>query len=459
MNGSLAAKARYAEQVFEDSNRKPRFSVGAIMKSIQSFASLSELLRIAGAGVILASMSVYLLQGWHEGNDVSRYLLLLAETGLLAAAGLAMSHGLNEAKGARVFFGLALVSIPANFAILGALVYSALQWDGALVAYPAFATWRIDDLAVTGATIAGAIAVLLPVALFCFAIMARRSSRSLALNYVLLNALLLLPVRSSVIAGGVAVLGIAWAHSAVRRLQASDPALKTAEGRFALGTLYLPMGIMIARSLYFYDVDSLMVSMVATAVFLAVRQAAVFPDRHRRIAAALDAASLPVAAIASLSLADAVSPLLPNGLLPPLAAMAFAGFGVDVLRRTQSSWLQGVVTITVSLVLGAGFCLGVLIEPSGFNSILALVAGGSLVAASRWTGSRSALACGGITIATGLLFGLEPLFRLVMTSQWYALAVTGALTIALGSVLDRHGAALKLRTKRWLEPYRRKLVP
>ena len=76
------------------------------------------------------------MQGWSEGNDIRRYLLLLAQTGLLGAAGFALSHLVRETNGARIFFGLALVSIPANFTILGALLYSVFQWDGGLTTDP-----------------------------------------------------------------------------------------------------------------------------------------------------------------------------------------------------------------------------------------------------------------------------------------------------------------------------------
>ena len=58
------------EHEFEHSRSK--FSVDGIMQSIRNFASLSEALRVMGAAVLLASMSVFLLQGWNEGNDISR---------------------------------------------------------------------------------------------------------------------------------------------------------------------------------------------------------------------------------------------------------------------------------------------------------------------------------------------------------------------------------------------------
>ena len=55
---------------------RSRIGVDRVLKSLRNFATLSEALRILGAGVLLASMSVFLLQGWSEGNDIRRYLLL-----------------------------------------------------------------------------------------------------------------------------------------------------------------------------------------------------------------------------------------------------------------------------------------------------------------------------------------------------------------------------------------------
>ena len=207
-------------KVFKDDPAPPpsRYTVDGIMQSLRNVASVSEVLRILGAAVIIASMSLFLLQGWSEGNDITRYLKLLAQTGLLGLGGLALSHGLKEAKGARIFFGLALISIPANFTILGALLYSVIQIDGGLTTYPSFATWQIGDVANIGLTMAGALAVLLPVTLFCFAIMARHSAKALTLHFIALNLLLLIPVRLSVAAGAIALAGTFYAVWALRRM-------------------------------------------------------------------------------------------------------------------------------------------------------------------------------------------------------------------------------------------------
>ncbi len=425
-------------------------SVDGIMQSVRNFATLSEALRILGAAVILASMSVFLLQGWNEGNDISRYLLLLAQTGLLATAGFAMSHGLKEAKGARIFFGLALVSIPANFTILGALLYSVFQWDGGLTTtYPGYASWQIENIASTGLTLGGAMVVLLPVTLFCFAIMARHSARSLTVHFLLLNALLLLPIRSSMAAGTIALLGILYALYAVGRMTAQDRSLKTGEGKFALVTMFIPLGIILFRSMYFYKVDSLMVAMVSLALFLSARQVSLFPDRNARLAAVLEMLSLPFAMIAAIALTDALAPSLINGLDVALFSVVYTALALDVLRRTGSRHLRKAIGVSIALAVSVSFTFSVANDPTALTALLALAAGVMLM---LWgvSGRRAVASIGGtLTAIAGGIFGFEALLQLVLASSWIDLAIFGAGAIALGSVVDRHGVVIKLRLDKW----------
>ena len=425
------------------------FSVDSIMQSVRNFATLSEALRILGATVILASMSVFLLQGWNEGNDISRYLLLLAQTGLLAAAGFAMSHGLKEAKGARIFFGLALVSIPANFTILGALLYSVFQWDGGLSSYPGYATWQIENIASTGFTLGGAMFVLVPVTLFCFAIMARHSTKALSLHFLLLNALLLLPIRSSLAAGTIALLGIMYALIMVGKMTRNDRSLKTGEGKFALVTLFIPLGIILFRSMYFYKVDSLMVAMVSLALFLAARQVSLFPDRSARLASFLEMLSLPFAMVAALALTDAVAPYLVNGLDVTLFAVAYSTLALDVLRRTASNFLRKSIGVSISLAVAVSFTLSVANDPTALTALLALVAGVMLILWGAAGRKPIAMFCGLVTSAAGVIFGFDDIVQLIIRSSWIDLAIFGATAVALGSVVDRHGVAIKLRLHKW----------
>jgi len=60
----------------------------SLFQKVENIASLSQVVRAFGACAIIASMSLFMFQGWAEGNDVMRYLKLLVQTGLLTSAGL-----------------------------------------------------------------------------------------------------------------------------------------------------------------------------------------------------------------------------------------------------------------------------------------------------------------------------------------------------------------------------------
>ncbi len=427
-----------------------RFNMDSIMRSVRNFATLSEALRMLGAGVIVASMSVFLLQGWNQGNDISRYLMLLAQTGLLAAAGFAMSHIVKESKGARSFFGLALISIPANFTILGALLYSVFQWDGGLTTYPGYADWRIGDVASIGVTMSAAMLVLVPVTMFCFAIMARHSAKSLSLHFLLLNALLLLPIRSSIAAGTIALVGIIYALPVIGRLTRENLALKTGEGKFALATLLIPPGIILFRSMYFYQVDSLMVAMVAMALFLAARQASQFPDRNAGLAAALETLSWPLAVVVAFALTDTVEPALRSDLIAPVFVSAYGALALDIIRRTESGALAKAIGASISLAVAVSFTLSVMFTSSATGALFSATAGVALLLWGAAHRKLFTIIAGLVTLVAAALFGFEAIVRLIITSSWIELAIFGAAAIALGSVLDRHGVAIKLHVTRWL---------
>ena len=47
--------------------------------------------------------------------------------------------------------------------------------------------------------------------------------------------------------------------------------------------------------------------------------------------------------------------------------------------------------------------------------------------------------------------GFDEIVRLIITSSWIDLAIFGASAIALGSIVDRHGIAIKLRLVKWFD--------
>ena len=436
---------------FEASDEASRLK--RTMQALRGVATATELLRMFGAAAVVASMSMYLLQGWHEGNDVSRYGLLLLQTTLLAAAGFAMTYGLRETKGARVFFGLALISVPANFTILGALLYSAVQWDGLLSDYPSFATWQVADVAALLAAGAGALLVLAPVALFAFAVFARQSSRTLTFYFFLLNVLLLLPLRHSLAAGLLAIAGAALAIHAMQKMRREKSALRTAEIRFAMATLLIPSGIILVRSLLLYQVSSLLFALLASAAYFGLRYADALIAKPAG-KTLLHTVSLPTALAASFAMGDVLAAWLPSAAIPPVVASMFAGFCAELLQRAENASVRGMSAWLACIGLSFGFVLSAGLYPSPASVLAAAAAGASLFAIGYWSDNRAALSNGPIILAASVMFGWDVVVQLVQISDWLTLLTIGVITIVAASVVDRHGVTLKLRAGRWLTAQR-----
>lgn len=427
---------------------QPEPAPGAIeraLRSIRDLASLSEILRLAGAASLIVSMAVYLLQGWHEGNDIDRYLKLLTQTGLLAGAGLAVAQLLNEARGARVLFGLALVSVPVNMTVLAALIYSQVQWDGALGQYPAFATWQVVDPVTFGVVAPVAVAALVAVTCFSFAVLARAQWRQLAWPFLAMNATLLLPVRDSVITGTLALVTAAWAIWHLRHLHRSNTVLHTTEGRFAMLSFAIAPTILLLRSGYFYELDSLMSAALALAAFMALRQTRRVPERNPRAAVLLELAMAAVAFMAAWAVGDLVEPALPDALPVVVFAAVFAGLCVDVYRGTQSGRLAATLSFTANLMLGLSVLLALLIDTTVPVTLVAVVAGAAMTAWGVFQSRPSASALGALTLVASLLLGSEPLVRLFMQGGWLTLAITGGTAIVAASLVDRFGPAIMNR--------------
>jgi len=328
-----------------------------------------------------------------------------------------------------------------------------------LSTYPGYASWQIEDVANIGITLGGAMLGLVPVTMFCFAIMARHSAKTLSLHFLLVNALLLLPIRGSLAAGTVGLLGVLYALTIVNKLTQSNTALQTGEGKFALATLFIPLGIIMFRSMYFYHVDSLMVAMVSLALFLAARQASLFPDRSARLATLLEVLSLPLALIAALAVTGAFELGMNSGLLAPLFAGTYAVLALDIIRRTASRILSKVTGVSVSLFVALSFTFSVANSPSAMTALLSLLAGVTLLLWGLAGRKPFATIAGIVTVIAAFKFGAIDILQLIANSSWIDLAIFGATAIALGSVIDRHGVAIKLRITKWFNTVREEKEP
>jgi hypothetical protein len=419
-------------------NTIPHIAEPSLIARLGAFASAASLLRMAGALTVVAAMSAFLLQDWAAGTDMTRFYMLLSQTGLLAVGGFGLSYLLKENKGARVFFGLGLLSTCANMATLGALVFSVTQWGSVLGHYPAYATWQADGSTLGLASLA-ALVVAAPVALLGYMVLTRRSAPLLAGLFLFGNLLLLVPVRESLLVGILAVVGVAVPLLALARRMPEDATLRTPEGWFAIATLFVPVAIMISRSLWLYEADAMLSLMLSGIGFVLLRA----------IVLQLDAGGIRTlltwgAAAFSLQAAFSAAPLAETlfgiqGYCTTFA-LVFTALMCELSRHNAST--KAAFIGLAGLVLSVSHLLAMWELGSVISSVLCITAGIGSFSLGKLHAKRPLLVLGAGTVFAGVAQQVYSIMLLVDFGSWITLAVLGASAIIGASVIERHGAVL-----------------
>ena len=427
-------------------SRKISFAEG-----LSRLISVSELLRIFGACAVLASMSLFLMNGWAEGNDIQRYLKLLAQTGLLTLGGLAMTFGLKEQKGARLFFGLSLISVAANFTILGALVYSMVQWDGALQVYPDALRWQAIELTTFWPVFGGAVLLLAVLSRFSYAIFARQHAGQLTVAFLVISAALLMPVRESLwvslLIGAVAVIATLTTLRVIR----SEAFVHTFESRFALATLFIPPAIMLVRAISLYHVDEVLAILMSGLALGALRAHSL--QEHIRSAARLSSMqrlSSLLQFMLAVNIALYVGELFPgldHALKQLLMTAAMLGLTSEfVLSKRHQQVRQSYLSWAVSLMLLVslpGSVFGSLIEYKFVGLATAIACAGLMHLVKAELQVRIPMSLMFVTLAIHSLLLLVDVVDALKLNDWVMLGLAGGGLIVIASLFERFGAKLK----------------
>ncbi len=406
--------------------------------------TLPWLLRLLGATAVTAAVAVFLFQQWGTGDDLRRYLLLLSIIGTLTFAGVSSVLLLKEPKGARTFVSLALAAVPVGFTVAAALLYVHWYWDSPAITAADFAEWRIENPQMTLIAVVGGVVALSLVSLLGFMVLARRSAWPLALGYILVNAVLLIPLREPAVMSWWLMVAVAGALALVADRSRRDPSLGTLEGRFARFLLFIPPTILAGRSLIFYSPDAMLALAGALSLHLLVRAVQLsLPPRSRWSEIALLLNLLPVvgAGISTLLLVAQVSQfhlsLTLGGLVIALLlaeTASRAGPWAPWLYRIAA--LIGLLSPVVDLLLTGG----------QINAIACILIGGLVLLAGFLYGQGLIALLGLVGLSLGL--GVEALWLIKHFNfgGWGTLAVLGVAAILAGSVAERYGT----RFRAWL---------
>jgi len=421
---------------------------------IEKRRSLSSVLRMFGACAVIASLSLFLIEGWSDGNDLNRYLKLLAQTGLITGAGIFLSFVVKEVKGARVFFGLSLVSAVANFTILGALAYSIFQLDGALGDYPSMLQWQAVSLTHFIPLALGAVALLALLARFSFGIFARNSAGKLTLSFLLLNALLLIPVREAAYVSILAAVALLAATRITLGIIRRRELLFTLEAKYALACLFLPGLIIVTRALGLYAVDELVLLTIFSLLYYALRSISLLVQNSSSSRASTQKLLVLARYGSGLISAGLVCSLIPaqyDVVISALFSLITLAITLDVIQsqtEPDNALSRALVSVsTLSLLFlnisQALFSASVLVTVLNLSSLIALLAVIQLVARGLPNLRRDQLLTL-IGVAAIALLLIVRLVALVDVGSWILIGGLGIALILAASMYERYGLIFKL---------------
>lgn len=419
-----------------------------VLASIRQFATIAELIRLLGAIGLIASMVALVLNGWSEGEDTMRYLKLLSMTAVLAVGGLFSSHFLKENKGARMFFGLSLISVPANFCILGALIFSLVSDPAVLTAYPGFAKWVASNLLTITIISTGAVIILVPITVLCFRIFSNGWSNSLAAYYLGLNGLLLLPIRDPFLIGLGFSIAALTPVLLLTRISRNDLILNSLQGKFVMITLFIPATLLLVRNLYLYQLDSFLGLVFAACSYLVCRQWYIAKQENggtRQIVECISIVSGFAVAWFSAGVVAENQLLFLQDFMGVVMSLVLGALLVDFNANARDSRFKDVAILVTALslfvvVLGQLFFSG-----SAMTSFVCLVMSVAMFGFGLFARRKSVSAVGMLIMLASIWVGFSDLFHFLLIGNWLALAIFGGVFVLLGSLVDRYGASLRFQ--------------
>ena len=407
--------------------------------TIGSMTSVSKVFRFLGALLVVAATSTFMLQQWHAGDSVTRYLTLLAMTVSLVAAGVFCGVGVRESRGARTFFALVIAAIPVHFAVLGGLLQSQLPWDHFT---GVSAPWNAESLT-TALWLTGAgIAVLIPCIHLSMLTLVRPCARTLTAAYAAVNLMLLVPIRDpDLVAWLVAALFafVAWFE---HRAPAASPALRTGEGVYVRAALTVPTIVMVGRTALWYEPTFAFAGLVLLAAGSACFAWSRAALEDTASAGNLQAVSS-VGAVVGCILIDAA--LLDAITVPAELAFLLLTLPAAALLLTLSRWSvsggSGHRMAAAALAVAASTAnLIVFWDPShvSVSGLVCLVVGVLFVALGVHRKQLVPLTLGIVGVAAAIVHFMVAAIEVEKLMHWGTLAASGVLLIFAAAVFDRY---------------------
>ncbi len=408
-------------------------------------------LRILGALAVVGSGVLYMLQGLHTIDVNLRYWIYIALMLVLGAGGIFSYKLVQDRKGARLFFGLAVAMVPVQFSQLGGMVFNYLGGGhGNLMEIFQFASGSpVFLLSMSVVSLVVAIAINFS----AFSILCRPHAKNLTLVFAALNLAMLLPVREFPM-GLLLIGGMAGAIFLLEKnLFSRDTRFKTLEGISVRAMFLLPLIISMVRS-GFHENTLLGASMLTGLAAISLihfgrcwfnkgkwHEILLFIAYIIGIFASCGISTWFISSLpASVDLADSM-----EGFTFIAPAVAWSGY-ISYLSKHYKNFYRttGIITLVITNLI-------MLFDATAGGLLITCLLGSVLVLWGVREKARLPVVAG-VMMSVASVGGLLLLsFTSISINVWLALAIAGVLLVGLSSVLEKYG-------RQWVSSGREHLI-
>lgn len=407
--------------------------------------NLSQVMRGAGALIIIVSAATLLFKHWTPGSDLQRYLFLLGFTSILSVSGLICGLSLKESKGARTLLGLTLAVTPINFAVMGALLYSKFSWDGALSHLPNYATWVASSPTMALLATLGGLAILAPLGHFSFLTLSHKQAKLFTGAFLISNMALLLPTRQPNVIAVLFILLVALLTFMEVRTFSCETSLRTFGGYLSRALIWVPVAILIGRGCYFYTPSQLFVSVILFGV--AALSFGLLPQLTscEKWQKALQVCGTVIAGAAWINTAEILlhTPYIGTRHAILIGTLPLAGLLCVLAKYSVGTGNNYRNFAAIIAVLGAG--LNLLAHANFGATIICLAISAVVVVFGFLLEQKTIFVSGTLGVLLAIGYQFKVVFHHFSLNNWSSLMAIGVLIIIFASIIERYNGKLRER--------------
>ena len=401
----------------------------------------STFLRLSGALILVIAALHYMIQGLNITSESLRFWVMPGFISFLAVCGLLCGYWLKDAKNARIFFGLGTAFVAAQLSQVAAMG-RALLIKGQSGEILLDMWWDLDHLSplIFGSNVIVSVLLAIPVAYAGFTMLARQHRTSLLLGFLMANVAMVLPVREPMFVTTVIILGFFVLRYRDMRLYQPDRTLRSVSGFSARLLVWVPLFIIIGRSVFYPLSDIQYAVMMSLISWVMIKEIPRVTGKAEFVPL-LQYFGMTLAIMAWFIGADNIIQSVSSSI-----EIYASAFPIVVFLFITSFHIQddSPATRFVAAMIAMLTVLCMLLDKHSYiTALVSMGTGIGLSVAGLYLHEKLVISCGAISLIGGLIYYMGFLLDMYHAMPWLSAGLLGVAALLLASWIDKQQGSVK----------------